>query len=1719
MIALRVGPMAVVLTLALLGPAALAQAPPPGIGEPGFPPSDPATYAEDAVAYLTEGGCDNVDPLGGSLPFSTAKAAACTASDLAAPDGFVVKFMDANSGLLTPVVIVNEGKDLVINIQAKAAAQGSATATYTVAKQRLVGLALHLDCGAAPAEAAPEPCDLDASEVARSNAVLTDNSGKATLRVPSAALATLFDRMPADGAPVHLMLVDIRPNNEDNRVSSFSAVSQAAHQANLPAIADLVDAQLWHPVVLTRDVASPALAAAQSDLPLPALPRESNGVPGGDFEGDPVLSGYRTYYRSEPTTEVNLTGEGAMRFLDVGPADISADGSWNPDGVLDIYDRPYGVVVLKAAPGLTFGEIAGVSVGYLVVSKTEAGAIQFNHYISFDQDQDGLTDGCISSVYRKTTAAPAWQAASWGPTDNYTVHKWRNCTQDDEFPPFPASWGDGDGGPVIQFSLQTLQQQAGALPIKSVAVQGFQGGGFAPSTDTLYLDAFAVHVQDRLVADVDATPGPGTTCEAPCTDNSIAEEHGATQLYLGLPPEVQAATGICDVHVKQAGPSGSDFARYYLYSDVDDDGVTDLNELLAGTDPVRDESAPVCGSPLVNPAADSDGDGLRDVDEDADGDGQLDDGETDPSSPDTDGDGLNDCQEAGYVADSPDNGQASRLCAAGPSYHTDPRNADSDGDGLSDGIETGAMALPLEEPRRTNPTDADSDDDNLPDGVEDANQNGATDAGETDPLDADSDNDNLTDCQETGYVANAPGLGEDVTSPRTCVPASKYHTNPLADDSDSDGAIDGYEVLRGTNPTDAASVPTPIDTDGDGVDDDVEVQYGSDPNDSDTDGDGIPDGIENADHDHVVDSDETDAREADTDDDGLSDGIEDANQNGLQDPGETDPLDADTDGDSLSDGEEDADHDGVVDSEETDPRLADTDADGLDDAEEGVQGTDARDNDSDDDGVQDGPEVAYGSDPNNADTDADGLADGQENSNGNAVREASETSATNPDTDGDGLPDGLEVASTRTDPLDADTDNDGLMDGAEDVNENDLVDAGETDGTNPDTDADLVHDGPEVLYGSNPLLADTDGDTLADGAENSNHDGVKDDDETSALLADTDGDSLDDNVEADTDPLLPDTDSDGLTDCQETGYVAASPGLGEDTTSPRVCGTNLPKYHTDPVIADSDGDGVSDGDEVNGVDPTGTPGTFTPTNPTVADTDGDGIGDEQDRVIQPLQDQAGAVDALCADADDAIQDGIITSCTQAATLAATVAGAGALAVLNTIRAPFPLALIEPSCNFLDPGSWGTPQGTYSGPVVNFDAAADPVVEAEDAAYNGLIAWTDDDGSYLLWDGDACQDLGDPGDRDEGATPSPDESSLQSQHLGNYILGIATQQPTPDDVIALLTGLGEDAYGANLLDVRDPADVDEDGNVNEPNGQVDLIEDRLLIVDPHGAMPNFDVNDGGAAADAVPPITGDLPEDATGISLVVRDPRNGQIRATISVYAPIALEPSPGPQADVPVAIVEVFNGADVQHVCVVLEDPFVLGPAPGRYAGACPASTGDLPDPCDVLGEGPACGGPLPEPCDVLADTPVCGGPVPDPCELLEDNPLCEGPTPEPCDVLAETPACGGPTPTPCDVSEQLPGCDEPAPDPCDEQPDLPTCGNDPPVADTDGDDVPDAIDQCPEEPGSPQQGGCNAAPDLLALLVPPCDTASGTAYVCRTQGGMVGLGIRIVLPGARFTL
>lgn len=144
---------------------------------------------------------------------------------------------------------------------------------------------------------------------------------------------------------------------------------------------------------------------------------------------------------------------------------------------------------------------------------------------------------------------------------------------------------------------------------------------------------------------------------------------------------------------------------------------------------------------------------------------------------------------------------------------------------------------------------------------------------------SDTDEDGLTDGQEVGEIG----------------------TSPLVADTDGDGVLDGDEVAQGTDPlddiTDAAAgeVPTvdepvaaeepadvevaltPGDSDGDGLEDAIELELGTDPFDLDTDDDGLTDGDE-----YYVYA--TGTRNPDSDGDGVLDGTEIANGTDPNDP-------------------------------------------------------------------------------------------------------------------------------------------------------------------------------------------------------------------------------------------------------------------------------------------------------------------------------------------------------------------------------------------------------------------------------------------------------------------------------------------------------------------------------------------------------------------------------------------------------------------------------------------------------------------------------------------------------------------------------------------------------------------------------------------------------------------------------------------------------------------
>lgn len=131
-------------------------------------------------------------------------------------------------------------------------------------------------------------------------------------------------------------------------------------------------------------------------------------------------------------------------------------------------------------------------------------------------------------------------------------------------------------------------------------------------------------------------------------------------------------------------------------------------------------------------------------------------------------------------------------------------------------------------------------------------------------------------------------------------------------------------------------------------------------------------------------------------------------------------LGADSDNDGLPDGWETSEFGNLAQT-----AAGDADNDGLSNAIEFDIATGANDPDTDDDGLNDGAEVnTHKTNSNVADSDGDGLLDAAEVN----------THTTNPsstDTDGDGLDDGSEILTHKTNPKVKDTDGDSVEDGLE----------------------------------------------------------------------------------------------------------------------------------------------------------------------------------------------------------------------------------------------------------------------------------------------------------------------------------------------------------------------------------------------------------------------------------------------------------------------------------------------------------------------------------------------------------------------------------------------------------------------------------------------------------------------------------------------------------------
>tara|TARA_B100000900_G_C20597646_1_gene724076 strand:- start:667 stop:4602 length:3936 start_codon:yes stop_codon:yes gene_type:complete len=368
--------------------------------------------------------------------------------------------------------------------------------------------------------------------------------------------------------------------------------------------------------------------------------------------------------------------------------------------------------------------------------------------------------------------------------------------------------------------------------------------------------------------------------------------------------------------------SACDASMYTIDDDDDNDGWTDSDEAICGSDSLDVDDMP----------ADHDMDMICDVsDLDDDNDGFNDDVDAFPMNSseaiDTDGDGI------GNNADSDDDDDT--VTDGLDAFPLDPSESnDNDGDGTGD--------------------NADTDDDN--DGCLDADDAFPMDASECVDTDGDMLGDNVDPDDDGDGVA-------DVSDPFP-LDASESSDNDgdgIGDNTDTDDDGDGVDDVDDMFPLDPLESE---DLDGDGQ---------GDNSDADDDGDGVNDGIDAfpTDATEWVDTDgDGTGDNSDADDDG--DGVNDVDDAFPMNPSETNDLDGDGLGDNA---DSDDDGDGTSDDDDAFPVDAtewdDTDGDGIGDNE---------DTDDDGDDVSDSEEDSCGSDSKDAssvpsDFDGDGICD------------------------------------------------------------------------------------------------------------------------------------------------------------------------------------------------------------------------------------------------------------------------------------------------------------------------------------------------------------------------------------------------------------------------------------------------------------------------------------------------------------------------------------------------------------------------------------------------------------------------------------------------------------------------------------------------------------------------------------------------------------------------
>ena len=530
-----------------------------------------------------------------------------------------------------------------------------------------------------------------------------------------------------------------------------------------------------------------------------------------------------------------------------------------------------------------------------------------------------------------------------------------------------------EGSRTNRFQFPNIHCRSGNIQIWYSDIEyGYEGASLSLSEDPLFIGSGDYHL---------------SSSNSPCYEAGLSSSN-----YLLPTNDLDGDPRIDNLDIGCYEVGAEDIA------DSDGDGLGNLQESILGTDP---------NDP------DTDDDGMPDGWEVTNG---LDPLVYDPLV-DSDGDLLDNLYEycLGYsltnnlISNSVWSLVYTNVPGAPPSFvfgvpgFTDPNDADSDDDGLSDYFEittnlTGNIHV-------TNPNDPDTDGDGMPDGWEVDNGLDPT----VDDALGDPDNDGVSNLDE--YLAGtnpqaAPdtdgdGLPDYFEIITNAADSNFYITDPLDPDTDDDSMPDGWEVFNGLNPING--LDGALDADGDGLLNSNEYVYGCNPTNSDTDADGMPDGWEVTNGlDPLVDD-----SLSDPDNDGLFNLYEYSLGYSLTNslisnsvwsavytnvPGTVQVFSYTDTASNLV----------FYIPGSTDPNVLDSDSDGLSDFFEittnGTNNlfiTNPNDTDTDGDGLPDGWEIDNSSDPTTGavdsdDSDGDGLTNGEEKDLGTDLANSSD---------------------------------------------------------------------------------------------------------------------------------------------------------------------------------------------------------------------------------------------------------------------------------------------------------------------------------------------------------------------------------------------------------------------------------------------------------------------------------------------------------------------------------------------------------------------------------------------------------------------------------------------------------------------------------------------------------------------------------------------------------